>query len=143
MSKIHYAVGGIFTVLVVHVIATISGFYYQFGWFDIPMHFFGGYVMAILGLALYQKLIVNLESSTDVNSRTKVSKLLLSFIFVLGLVMIIGVAWEWYEFLFDQFAKLMVTKYGVAQMGLPDTMDDLFNDFLGAIAAWLLWRKST
>jgi uncharacterized membrane protein YjdF len=53
----------------------------------------------------------------------------------------IGVGWEWFEFLVDTLATSFVQTYGVAQMGLADTMDDLFNDTLGALTAWILWRS--
>ncbi len=96
--------------------------------------------MAILALALWNWIEVRVEIRARV-SGSPVARRLLQAIFVVGFVMIIGVAWEWYEFLFDHFAGTIVQKLGVAQPSLADTMDDLFNDFIGAIVAWVFWRK--
>jgi hypothetical protein len=142
MIRFRHAFWAITAVLVVHVIALFFDFYHTVGWFDVLMHFFGGYAMALLALALYGRLGERVEIKPRSHAQSGLATSLLQLIFVAGFVMIIGVAWEWYEFIFDQFATSMVAKYGVAQMGLPDTMDDLFNDCVGSLTAWVLWRKS-
>ena len=142
MIRFRHAFGAIGAVLVLHVIALSLDLYRTMDWFDIPMHFFGGYAIALLALACYGWLGDRLEIKPRQHPQSGLSMTLLELVFVAGFVMIVGVAWEWYEFIFDQFATTMVAKFGVAQMGLPDTMDDLFNDFIGSLTAWVLWRKS-
>lgn len=142
MIRFRHAFGAILAVLVVHVIALSFDFYHTVGWFDILMHFFGGYAMALLALAVYGWLGERLEIKSRPHPQSALGITLLQLVFVVGFVMIIGVVWEWYEFIFDQFATTMVAKYGVAQMGLADTMDDLLNDCVGSLTAWVLWRKS-
>ena len=130
----------IFLILLAHVVIMATDAYHTYSWLDIPMHFFGGYAMALFGMAVYGVLTTHVDIRTN-SSRGKHAKMLIEFGFVLGFAVIIGVAWEWFEFLVDQFATQFVSTYGAAQLGLPDTMDDLFNDTIGAITAWLLWRS--
>lgn len=143
MIKFRHAFLAIAAVLVVHVFAVGLGWYPSISWLDIPMHFFGGYAIAILALATYYWILSQISISTRSTKSSPYARLLLEGVFVVGAVMIVGVAWEWYEFLFDQFATTMVAQFGKAQMGLPDTMDDLFNDTLGAITAWYLWKENS
>jgi len=142
MIRFRFAFFSIALVMAVHVFVLATGVYSQMPWFDVPMHFFGGYVMALLGLACYGWL----QGFVDIKPKSTqklsiLAPLLIEIVFVLGFVMIIGVAWEWYEFLFDQFVGFFVEKFGVAQTSLADTMNDLFNDLVGALTAWMLWRS--
>lgn len=97
--------------------------------------------MAMLGLAGYAWIGERVDIRPKADPTAKFARTILEGMFVVGFAMIISIAWEWYEFLFDQFATNMVREYGFAQMGLSDTMDDFFNDFVGAIVAWGLWRQ--
>ncbi len=139
--KFRYGFLGIGIVLLVHAVAVFHGLYYQISWFDVMMHFLGGYVIALLGMALYGWVSERVSIQGKRVDGAGRALVLLEGVFVLGVVLAVGVAWEWYEFLFDQFAMRIVAEFGQAQMGLPDTMDDLLNDSLGALVAWLSWRK--
>lgn len=141
MIRFRTAVYAIIAVLVVHAVAIGMDWYHAVKWFDIPMHFLGGYVIALLALATWGWIRARVDIRQKSSPRAAHARLLLEGIFVLGFVMMIGVGWEWYEFIFDQFATVMVEKIGVAQMGLPDTMDDLLNDTLGGMTAWAFWRS--
>ncbi len=142
MIRFRNAFFAIAAVLFVHVIALGMGLYASVDWFDVPMHFFGGYAIALLALAVWNWIGDLVEIRSKTVSANPYARLVLEGVFVVGFVMIIGVAWEWYEFLFDQFATSLVRELGVAQPGLADTMDDLFNDFVGGIAAWVFWRNN-
>ncbi|MFA6018303.1 MAG: hypothetical protein WCT28_01680 [Patescibacteria group bacterium] len=129
-------------VMVTHIFVLVAGVYSQMPWFDVPMHFFGGYVIALLGLACYGWLQNFVEiKSKSMQKLSIFTPMIIEFVFVVGFVMTVGVAWEWYEFLFDQFVGFFVENFGVAQISLADTMDDLFNDFVGGVTAWMLWRS--
>ncbi len=141
MIRFQHAFLAVGAVLGVHVIALATDGYHAISWFDVPMHFFGGYAMALLGLALWGWIMSHIEIRMKTLASSPYARLLLEGIFVVGFAMLVGVAWEWYEFLFDQFATSFVQKFGVAQMGLPDTMDDLLNDTVGAVTAWAFWRS--
>ena|SRR3989338_749822 len=141
MIRFHHAFLAIVAVLGVHALALGMGLYARIAWFDVPMHFFGGYAMALLGLAVWGWITSHVEVHTKTSNASPYARLVLEGIFVLGFAMLIGVAWEWYEFLLDQFATSFVQQFGVAQMGLGDTMDDFLNDMVGALTAWYFWRN--
>jgi uncharacterized membrane protein YjdF len=105
------------------------------------MHFIGGYAMGLLGLAILSWVRSRVDVKPRSQPRARLAMLLLEGMFVIGFAIMIGVGWEWFEFLVDTLATSFVQTYGVAQMGLADTMDDLFNDTLGALTAWILWRS--
>ncbi len=128
-------------VVVVHVVVVALGVYQAILWFDVPMHFFGGYAMAMLGLAFFRLIQSRTEFPKGSGADARWALIALEGVFVVGFAMLIGIAWEWYEFLFDQFATSMVAQYGFAQMGIADTMGDFFNDAVGAVIAWVMWRE--
>lgn len=146
MISFRTAITAIFGVLIVHGFGIGFSFYDRMSWFDIPMHFFGGYTIALLGLAIFGWMMKRLDIrpkrlSSGKYEGSTLARFLLEAGFVIGFVMVVGVAWEWYELIFDQLRVAFSLHTAPAQMGLPDTMDDLLNDFLGAITAWLLWRQ--
>lgn len=146
MISFRTAITAIFGVLIVHGFAVKFDFYGGMTWFDIPMHFFGGYVMGLLGLAIFGWILLRLDIRpkrliSGQYQGSTLARFFLEAVFVIGFAMIVGVAWEWYEFIFDQLRIAFSLHAAPAQMGLADTMDDLLNDTLGATLAWLLWRE--
>ncbi len=91
--------------------------------FDIPMHLLGGASLGASGVfllhALTQKKLVVFRHP------------FLSFLFVLGLVAVIAVVWEWYEYLID------ILFFAHFQKGVGDTLFDLGLGLSGAGAAAL------
>lgn len=132
----------IFAVFLANIIALYFDIYRDFTWLDVPMHFFGGYTVAMLGVVLYGWIRERVEVRPKKHAQGAFAVILLEGMFVLGFVMIISVAWEIWEFFMDQFATAFVDRFGVTQPGIADTMNDLFNDGVGAVTAWLIWRKS-
>jgi len=63
---------------------------------------------------------------------------LFSIILVAGVVMLVGVMWEWFEFGFDY---IFVPEHAEwrAQLGLIDTMGDLFTDLVGGVLVGLYY----
>lgn len=142
MKRFFYPLLWIFLVFLANVIALYFHIYWELPWLDIPMHFFGGYTVAILGIALYGWVQTYVDIQPKHHARSAFASLVLEGMFVIGFVMIISVAWEIWEFCMDQFATAFVDRFGVTQPGIADTMDDLFNDGVGALTAWALWRRS-
>ena len=130
----------IFLVFLANILALFLGMYEQFPWLDIPMHFFGGYTVALLGIALFSWVKTRVQIRATTQSHSRFAVMLLEGMFVIGFVMIISVAWEIWEFLMDQFATVFVERFGVTQPGMADTMNDFLNDTVGAVTAWILWR---
>lgn len=130
----------IFLVFLANVVALYFDIYHQFPWLDVPMHFFGGYTVALFAMSLYAWIGERVEIRPKLRAKSKIAPLFLEGIFVIGFVMIISVGWEIWEFLMDQFATAFVNRFGATQPGIADTMDDLLNDGVGAVTAWILWR---
>lgn len=86
-------------------------------WFDDLLHFLGGFWIA--GLFSY---LVNRSPLTIIND-----KFWLKLLLGLGFVALVGVLWEFHEFIADW----LVQKPIMQQEGPADTITDLFLDLLG------------
>ncbi len=125
MISSKYILGLLTLILVIHIFASIYYWYWTYPWLDMPMHFLGGFWLAMVYFWRSQKL----QTSTD----SKHESALLIIIGCLGFVALIGVLWEFFEF----FCDIFIASKGyiaVSQQGVGDTMGDLFFDLLGGLA---------
>lgn len=95
------------------------------------MHALGGLAMGFVACTLWTFLHSQKEET--------IKDILLQMIFVLGFVALIGIGWEWTEGLADAFVFSHVSS-APAQLGLTDTMLDLYFDLFGGFVAWLIVR---
>ena len=111
-------------ILLFHFIATFNYWYWAYLWLDMPMHFLGGFWVAMAFVYLISKYQFPVSNEF-------LKQNFLSFIIItLSFVALIGVLWEFYEFLSDVF--LSSKEYAqIFQQGAADTMGDLFFDLLG------------
>lgn len=116
------------TIGIVHLTALQSGWYYIYPRIDIPMHIVGGVWAAILFFWIF-------EIRKD--NYLFVTPWWISEILALSFVAFIGVLWEFSEFLYDVFISPSRGYAYVTQMGVVDTMKDLFFDLVGGLAAWV------
>jgi len=98
--------------------------YTKLPWLDIPMHFAGGFVVAWFFAEYFRK------------ERGGMSKLV-GAVFIIGIAAIVGIAWEWFEWVLDNFIFIENQFMG----GLDDTLFDLFMDLVGASCIALLYSK--
>src|SRR3989338_11244837 len=115
-----------FLILVAIFIINAIGLYngwYRFFWFDMVIHFLGGFFMAMF-LSAYLK-----DHLFD-------GWKLKNFLIILGAVSFIGVVWEFSEYIANfALSPIIYDHYGIRTyfMGdLDDTMNDLLMDILGA-----------
>ena len=107
------------SVAVLHKIALSFSLYWTVLWFDIPMHFMGGALMALITLfIIYDSKFFNFS----------VKKPIVVFVVALGITIIIGLSWELWE-LYMGFTNIYEDQV--------DTAADLINDILGASAVYL------
>jgi hypothetical protein len=102
--------------------------YVKFSWFDNLMHFTGGIVLAFT----FFPLLTYFEKEGNL----KLGRIW-KFIFVISLVVLIAVLWEFYEFVICYF-------FGFNwQPSVADTIGDLFLGMSGGIIAGLFffWKK--
>jgi hypothetical protein len=109
-------------LLIVHVIAIAFNLYDKVQWIDSPMHFLGGVSVGLMGVGI-------LFLYGEKNPKSSIP-LFIKVIFVLGVVALVGIAWEWYEYLLDHvvFTRELI---GLSQPSIADTLLDLFFDLLG------------
>ena len=114
----------LFLILGFHVFAVYHEWYLETSiwWFDIVLHFGGG-AWVTLAFFYFQRRRVLLFSALP---------FLFSLILVVGVVMLVGVMWEWMEYGFD-YLFVPIDALWRAQQGLPDTMGDLAADLVGGV----------
>ena len=115
----------LFLMAAVHIWASITSAYFTFLWMDIPMHFVGGAWSAAFGYYFIYRSGWSRLNVVSVPAWTAV-------IGLIGFASIIGIFWEFFEFGFDQYVLPHLIRVDKAQLGLADTMADLFFDMLGA-----------
>ena len=98
-------------VLVIHILATVLGFYETFWWFDIPLHFMGGIAVAISAYYLLE----------DFGNRQKFHNqfIPLQILILIAFTALAAVLWEFMEFTFD------IAFHTHMQQGLLDTIKDM------------------
>ena len=109
----------IFFILVVNFLANTFYWYSSIWWFDIVMHFLGGFWIGLSFFYLFP---------SRSNSPNSVFKILL-FVFI------VGISWEIFEILFNNI---------LAQnpFDILDTLSDIFFDLSGGLCAILYrWKK--
>lgn len=108
-------------ILGVYMLAISNSWYWDYWWFDIPLHLAGGVWLA----GLFYYLFVQKKAALHYTDNFAVTLVL-----ALGFVALVGVLWEFYEYLYDVFAAGRHGLFNV-QAGLSDTLKDLINDLIG------------
>lgn len=123
-------------IFISQVIALSLFLYWEWWWFDIIMHFAGGLFIGLLALYLYYY-----SHRIEPKHFSPLSALFIA----LGMVALIGVLWELFEFVTDQFAIAIGRRIELQQQ-FQDTLGDLFSDLVGgAVGAYMylaIWKKN-
>lgn len=119
-----FIVAFIFFIFLAQVVAIIWHLYFYIWWLDIPMHIVGGAWVALFALASYYASLRITESERE-------HSVVFVVAFAIACTLTVGLFWEVYEFGVDHAV-------GDSGAGLLDTLQDLFNDLIGAIlASWM------
>ena len=119
-------VGTIILVGILHVPAVFYNWYFFLWWYDVMMHMLGGVAMGLLGSGILRMIL---------GKKVHLTPWALGFLyvgFVLGFVALIGIGWEWLEGIVDA-VLLPQLHMGNAQLGLVDTLLDLYFDLMGGV----------
>ncbi|MFZ2682156.1 MAG: hypothetical protein WAZ14_03630 [Patescibacteria group bacterium] len=138
MSKLKAAILAGVLLLGIHAWVLLTGWYAWHKWFDIPMHIAGGAIIGVMALGLWEIAIKKVTLNRNVNPRWQV---VIYWLGIIGCTALVGIAWEWYEFAADNTAVVASHRELIAQMGVGDTLADLFFDLLGATLSFLIWRQ--
>lgn len=139
MVSLKHIISLLVFILFVHFFATIYSWYWTYFWLDMPMHFLGGFWVAMIYFWLCNQFQ---EVREEVEPRR--IKTVIAIISCLSFVALIGVFWEFFEFLYD----ILISSRGYSgflQLGAADMIGDLFFDFLGGSAfliIYILYRSS-
>ena len=169
MVSLKYIISLLVFILALHFTATINHWYWVYNWFDIPMHFLGGFWVAMVFLYFWRSAHISIGTGrlstpavdtalrsrfadsdfvgdqaqrTSESCRTKHGRIANSFILlvlVLSFVALVGVFWEFYEFLYDVLISSRGYS-GFAQLSAADTIGDLFFDLIGASVFLIIYR---
>lgn len=121
-------------IVIFHVVAMAFSWYDRLLWLDILMHLIGGAWVGLLFVYLFPKYLPGYSEAR-----------FLSYVILgLGFVTLIGVFWEFYEYLSDVYIyKMHPLNLAPNPKNLPDTLADLVNDLIGGsvVIAWAFFRK--
>lgn len=116
-----------------NVIAGRLGAYGAWPDLDVPMHLLGGFGAGMLAVALHERLTAPAHRKGLPRSYHA--------LFVLGIVMVIAVAWEFHEYVLDA-VNAGRPDWEKMQLSIQDTMGDILNGLIGGAGAfWLSTRK--
>lgn len=124
-------------MLLAHGVAMAGELYYLLPWFDAVMHTFGGLAVGLVALACWHLAV----EKVTLRPQVTLSPTVITLLFTLGIVAIIGIVWEWHEFALDALANNLERL--PAQPSTFDTMSDFFFDLLGGGLAFLISRRRT
>ncbi len=109
-------------IFIVNLLATYFHWYSAMWWFDMPMHFWGGYAVGILGLLFFMHSFRRHPGQQRTYARTALG----GMVFVL----VIGAGWEGFEY---------IVQYGTGSVlaNPMDSLADIFFDIAGgALCLW-------
>ena len=124
----------IYLILIIFISGNYFGWYQHYWWLDDLTHFLGGFWVA----ALFYYLDKRWQLLT-INGR----RFWLQLILGLGFVALVGLLWEFSEFLGDWYLQKPLL-----QLGVVDTISDLFWDLMGGLVffkvryVWFIFLKS-
>lgn len=114
----------IITIFAINYIAVKLYWYYSIWWFDMPMHFFGGFWigLALIWLLSFKYFPIQITPKSI-------------FQVIIG-VLIIGVGWEVFEIIVNNLTARM-------PFNTLDTLSDIFFDLAGGTFSLLYLLKGT
>ncbi len=118
-------------LLFTHFINSVNDWYHTTPWVDIPQHIGAG----ILAALVFYWLSYYFRDSLNLNRSPRFTIFL-----VLGWTALLGVSWEFYEFMHDEIVMFFGLKFHLAQLSNFDTMKDLFDDLFGGASLAIFMR---
>ena len=117
----------IFPAIVFLINFPLEFVYILYPWFDMPMHFLGGFSIAFTS-ALFLKFF-------EEKKLLKIGRGVLFVFVIVSFVALTAVLWELYEFFIQYFFEVFW------QLGLEDTLLDLVLGLFGGLVGGIIFRK--
>lgn len=131
MKKIGIALLPMLIVFLVNLCFMYLNLYWYLWWLDMVMHIMGGSVTAFT-------MILLMSDCKHPMALWKKSPGFF-FLFLLGLVALVGIGWELYEFIHDLFFPVSIQM----SVGVRDTLEDLVSDLIGGSLFYLLFSLTS
>lgn len=119
----------IYLIVILHAAGVIGRLYWTIPYYDKPVHFLGGIWVAMMAAYLLDTYV-----SKDIFKHHRYT----GMVFVVGVTMIVGFGWEFYELLMDLY---FFHRPIIFQAGVIDSLTDMLADFFGAVAYALVRFK--
>ena len=119
-----------------HIASLTVGEYYKIWWADVVLHFSGGLWTGLFVLWF-------MFNSGRAPFEAKKLPLYILIIAILSFTALIGVFWEFFEFILDEITGYKSYSAKVALENFKDTIDDLFFDLLGALTNVVFLKRKT
>jgi len=131
--KFKTSLGAIAGVFIFHLMLAFTGGYGIWSSWDIPLHFAGGFTVAMLGISIHHAM----------TNRHHIKHVPLWYhsLFVISFVIFVAVAWEFYEYIYDNTFRIWYD-LAFSQISLTDTMGDLAMGFIGGTVAFFSFKKA-
>lgn len=139
MVSLKYIISLLVFILLIHFFATVNSWYWIYNWLDIPMHFLGGFWVAMVYFMLRNQFQEVRPPEIDHQYFGGRTSQILMIVSCLSFVALIGVLWEFFEFLYDVFISSRGYS-GFMQLGAADMIGDLFFDLLGASIFLIIYK---
>lgn len=128
IKKLFYFFKWPIVVFILNIFFAYFWVYDLYSWIDIPMHFLGGFVIAhsfFLIFSYFEK-----KGFLDVKNK------LVFVLLIVSIVSLFAIFWEFWEFLFELASGFD------AQLGLEDTMFDLFMGIAGGFVGAVVFNRN-
>jgi hypothetical protein len=112
----------------------------SFGWYEASYRGYGDQIMHLLGGAWIAVLALAYLTPRPHLFEAERSPLI-TFILFIGIVALVGISWELFEFALDA-ASISLVDLREPQLALGDTLGDLFADILGGAIVMALYLRS-
>ncbi|MEW5907784.1 MAG: hypothetical protein AB1643_01185 [Patescibacteria group bacterium] len=120
-------------IFFLHAVATYFYLYWILWYLDDLLHFLGG-----VWLGLFASWLLFLSGKINIQTSN-----FFIIIIILGISALIGLLWEFSEFLLDKLLSIInIGRVHFFQPSIEDTMIDLFSDLLGGIVAAMFFLKN-
>lgn len=115
-------------IAITHFLGLLFRLYWEFWWYDIPLHLAGGAWLGLLFIYLFGERLAFLDMHQNLFS---------AFWLLIGFTALVGIGWEVYEYILDHtvLAGTSFRAYGTFGAALKDFV----NDILGAATLYGVW----
>lgn len=113
----------IWALFIAFLLADKFHFFFSFWWFDIPMHFIGGFASGLVSLFILK--VFRIKETKQIP-------------FLIAGILLIGVLWE----LFEVGVDTIIFKMPTTAPSVIDSLSDLCFDIAGGIVAvWMYFKR--